>query len=201
MLRILPLILAGLLSVTPAFAETIEDYFRDLNSFEARFVQQLYNADRELEEESRGVIKIQRPDRFYLHYLQPYEQLYVADGNRLWSYDADLEQVIVKQQQNLLRDTPAMILSNPKTLHQQYHIQPRSGDTKLTWFRLVPKNSANQFDEIQLGFDASQIRVMALKDGFGRVTQLEFADIRRNPGFPDGTFQFTPPEGVDVVQQ
>jgi outer membrane lipoprotein carrier protein len=90
-------------------AQTIEDYFRNLDSFEARFIQRLYNAERELEEESHGLIKIQRPDRFYLQYLKPYELLYIADGSRLWSYDADLEQVIVKQQQNLLRDTPAMI--------------------------------------------------------------------------------------------
>jgi len=200
--RLLLLIIAGLMSWGNAqAAPSIEDYFSNLDSFEARFVQRLFNAEQELEEESSGVIKIQRPDRFYLQYREPYEQLYIADGRRLWSYDTDLEQVIVKQQKNLLRDTPAMILSNPENLQRQYHVaQSNSGDN-LTWFRLTPKSSENQFEEVQLGFDSEQIRIMELKDGFGRITRLEFDDIRRNPPFSAETFRFTPPAGVDVIEQ
>lgn len=201
MLRILTFLLTGILTATLAQAATIEGYFRNLDSFEARFVQRLFDADQALQDESRGVIKIQRPDRFYLHYRKPYELLYIADGNRLWSYDVDLEQVIVKKQQNLLRDTPAMILSNPQNLQRQYRIQQLDSDQGLTWFRLLPKSTENQFESIQLGFDTDQIRIMELKDSFGRITRLEFADIRRNPSFPAGIFSFTPPEGVDIVQQ
>lgn len=201
MLRTITLSLTGMLIASLAQAATIEDYFRNLDSFEARFVQRLFDADQTLQEESSGVIKIKRPDRFYLHYRKPYELLYIADGQRLWSYDADLEQVIVKKQRNLLRDTPAMILSDPENLQRQYGIKQLDNDQGLIWFRLLPKSTENQFESIQLGFDAKQIRIMELKDSFGRVTRLEFADIRRNPSFPAGTFHFTPPKGVDVVQQ
>ena len=200
--RLLLLIIAGLMSWANAqAAPAIEDYFSNLDSFEARFVQRLFNVEMELEEESSGVIKIQRPDRFYLQYRKPYEQLYIADGKQLWSYDADLEQIIVKQQKNLLRDTPAMILSDPQNLQRQYRIEQHRDDDGLTWFRLIPKSTENQFEEVQLGFDTQQIRVMELKDGFGRITRLEFDDIRRNPSFAAGTFRFTPPPGVDVIQQ
>lgn len=200
--RLLLLIIAGLMVWANAqAAPAIEDYFSNLDSFEARFMQRLFNAELELEEESRGVIKIKRPDRFYLKYTQPYEQLYIADGEHLWSYDADLEQIIVKQQKNLLRDTPAMILSNPGDLQRQYRIEPYTGEGKLSWFRLIPRSTENQFEEIQLGFDDEQIRIMELKDGFGRITRLEFDDIRRNPSFSAETFHFTPPPGVDVLRQ
>ncbi|MDZ7804514.1 outer membrane lipoprotein chaperone LolA [Thiohalophilus sp.] len=195
-------VMTGLLFSLPVqAAPTIEDYFGNLDSFEARFVQRLFSPEQELEEESHGIIKIKRPDRFYLKYTRPYEQLYVADGHRLWSYDADLEQIIVKQQENLLRDTPAMILSNPGNLQRQYRIEPYTDEGELNWFRLIPKSNENQFEEIQLGFDAEQIRIMELKDGFGRITRLEFDDIRRNPSFTAETFRFTPPPGVDVLEQ
>ena len=200
--RIFILIIGSLLLGTPLqAATTIEDYFSHLDSFEARFVQRLFSPEQELEEESHGIIKIKRPDRFYLKYTRPYEQIYVADGRRLWSYDADLEQVIVKAQQNLLRDTPAMILSDPGNLNKQYRIEHKSDESRLSWFRLVPKSNENQFEQIQLGFDSEQIRVMELTDSFGRITRLEFDDIRRNPSFSAQTFRFTPPEGVDVIEQ
>lgn len=198
---VLPVIASLVFSLSAQAAPAIEDYFGNLDSFEARFVQRLFNAEQELEEESSGVIKIQRPDRFYLQYREPYEQLYIADGKRLWSYDTDLEQIIVKQQHNLLRDTPAMILSDPQNLQRQYRIEQHRDDDELTWFRLTPKSAENQFEEVQLGFDTQQIRIMELKDGFGRITRLEFDDIRRNPSFSAETFRFTPPSGVDVIQQ
>lgn len=200
--RLLLLIIAGLMFWANAqAAPSIEDYFSNLDSFEARFVQRLFNEEQELEEESSGVIKIQRPDRFYLQYREPYEQLYIADGKKLWSYDTDLEQIIVKQQKNLLRDTPAMILSNPENLQRQYQIESGGKEDNLSWFHMKPKDAENQFESVQLGFDDEQIRVMELKDGFGRITRLEFDDIRRNPSFSAETFRFTPPEGVDVIEQ
>jgi outer membrane lipoprotein carrier protein len=188
-------------SIPVQAAPAIEDYFSNLDSFESQFIQRLFSPEQELEEESRGVIKIKRPDRFYLKYTQPYEQLYIADGRRLWSYDADLEQVIVKAQQNLLRDTPAMILSDPSNLHKQYRIESGTNESGLNWFQLTPRSNQNQFEQIQLGFDAEQIRVMELRDSFGRTTRLEFDDIRRNPSFSAQTFRFTPPAGVDVIEQ
>ncbi|MDY6979783.1 MAG: outer-membrane lipoprotein carrier protein LolA, partial [Pseudomonadota bacterium] len=86
-------------------------------------------------------------------------------------------------------------------LQRQYRIESYTDEGELNWFRLIPRSTENQFEEIQLGFDAEQIRTMELKDGFGRITRLEFDDIRRNPSFTASTFRFTPPPGVDVIQQ
>ncbi len=182
-------------------AQDIQQYFSDLQTFEARFTQRLFNADQELIEESSGRIQVKRPEMFRLEYRRPYEQVYVADGKQLWSYDADLEQVIVKPQKGLLHNTPAMILSNPKILDKEYRIKRQQTDDGLVWFRLIPKNPESNFDEIQLAFDQRQFRIMELKDGFGQITRLQFEDIKRNPSFKAGTFRFTPPKGVDVIKQ
>ncbi|MFO8023581.1 outer membrane lipoprotein chaperone LolA [Thiohalophilus sp.] len=198
---VISVIASMIFSAATQAAPSIEDYFSNLDSFEASFVQRLFSPEQELEEESHGIIKIKRPDRFYLEYTRPYEQLYIADGEKLWSYDVDLEQIIVKQQNDLLRDSPAMILSSPGDLQRQYRIQEYTDEGELSWFRLVPRSPENQFEEIQLGFDDEQIRIMELKDGFGRVTRLEFDDIRRNPTFSAETFRFTPPPGVDIIEQ
>ena len=178
---------------TAQAAPEINQYFSDLETFQARFTQRLFNAEQDLIEESRGTILVKRPNRFRLEYRQPYKQVYVADGQQLWSYDADLEQVIVKPQKGLLHNTPAMILSNPKILEREYH--------GLVWFQLKPKNPESNFDEIQLAFDQQQFRIMEMKDGFGQITRLQFDDIKRNPSFNNKTFQFTPPKGVDVIKQ
>lgn len=182
-------------------AQDIQQYFSDLQTFEARFTQRLFNADHDLIEESSGRIQVKRPEMFRLEYRRPYEQVYVADGKQLWSYDADLEQVIVKPQKGLLHNTPAMILSNPKILDKEYRIKRQQTDDGLVWFRLTPKNPESNFDEIQLAFDQRQFRIMELKDGFGQITRLQFEDIKRNPSFKAGTFRFTPPKGVDVIKQ
>lgn len=193
-----------MMSLSPVFAQSdnIDEYFAGLETFEAKFTQKLFNADQQLQEESYGLIKVKRPDQFRLEYNKPYLQVYVADGKQLWSYDADLEQVIVKPQQGILHNTPAMILSNPKSLNADYLITRQEGENDdLSWFELAPRNQESQFDSIQLAFDKDQIRIMELKDGFGQITRLEFQQMKKNPAFAASVFKFTPPKGVDVIKQ
>jgi outer membrane lipoprotein carrier protein len=200
--RVLLFVAATVMFCTSAqAAQDIHKYFSNLTTFEARFTQRLFNADQDMIEESRGRIQVKRPDKFRLEYTKPYKQVYVADGKQLWSYDADLEQVIVKSQKGLLHNTPAMILSNPNMLDKEYRIKHQKSDDGLVWFQLTPKAPGSNFDEIQLAFDQHQFRIMEMKDGFGQITRLQFQNIRRNPSFNAKTFRFTPPKGVDVIKQ
>jgi DNA-binding transcriptional LysR family regulator len=43
-------------------------------------------------QQSAGIFALQRPGKFRWSYEKPYKQLLVSDGNKLWSYDPDLNQ-------------------------------------------------------------------------------------------------------------
>ena len=182
-------------------AQSLETRFAGLDSFSAEFTQKLFDADQVMQEESSGVLRVQRPNRFNLEYRQPYYQLYIADGKELYFYDKDLEQVTVKSQEGMLENTPAMLLSNPSKLDQLYHVKPQGEEEGLFWYELIPKQEGGSFDRINLAFKNNELRIMELLDSFNQTTRLMFKNIQRNPDLNPKLFRFTPPKGVDVIRQ
>lgn len=180
-------------------AKPLKEYLGHVKSLSAKFEQHVYNEATQTPVISKGTIKVQSPDKFRLEYEKPYKQLYVADGNRLWSYDEDLEQVTVKAQKNLLANTPAIVLSNPSHLEEAYTVQQQETVNNVVWFHLAPKSPDSGFDHIRLGFAGKNLFVMELYDAFGQRTQLKFKELFYNSVIAKSQFIFVSPEGVDVI--
>ncbi|MBL1276238.1 MAG: outer membrane lipoprotein chaperone LolA [Ectothiorhodospiraceae bacterium] len=175
-------------------------FFAQKGGMRAEFVQTVEGAAFAQPDESRGTLLLQRPGKFRWDYKLPYPQLIIADGRQLWIYDVDLEQVIVKPLDAALGDTPALLLSNGGNVSERFEISPLLGrDDKLLWMLLVPKQADSGFKEIRLGFGPKHLLGMELVDGFDQITRLVFSDVEIGLTLPNDSFQFVPPEGVDVV--
>lgn len=184
-----------------SYASVLTDYLNKLHTLKATFVQSVYGTDNVVKQKSSGNIIVKNPDNFYLEYTEPYKLLYVADGKKLWSYDEDLEQVVVKDQGNLLVNTPAMLLGNPKQLTQAYRIENIGVINGWLWFELTPKKESNNFESVSLAFKNKELIAMEMRDNFGQTTRLEFQNVIKNPDVAKKVFKFIPPKGVDVVGQ
>jgi outer membrane lipoprotein carrier protein len=177
----------------------LERFLDGLNTMEAGFIQTLLDPRGELIEESRGSLLLSRPGRFRLQYTNPYEQLYVADGEKIWMYDRDLEQVTVKPQSDTLGSTPAMLLSNTEPLQDSFALTELGAHEGFQWLELKPLANDSNFDFVRLALEGDVLRAMEMVDGFGQTTRLYFETVKRNPELKQGTFDFTPPPGVDVI--
>jgi chaperone LolA len=102
-------------------ARLVAEFVNDMATLQGRFEQSLLAADGEVVERTRGTLEIQRPGQFRWAYTEPYEQILVADGLNIWSYDLDLAQVTVKPQHEALANTPAMLLSGAPDAMQQFN--------------------------------------------------------------------------------
>jgi outer membrane lipoprotein carrier protein len=136
---------------------------------------------------------------FHLQYQNPYEQLYVADGNNLWMYDRDLEQVTVKPQADALGSTPVLLLSTAEPLATNFEVRELGEHEGFYWLELNPKDPDSNFDFVKLAMDGETLRAMEMVDGFGQTTRLYFDPMVRNPTLDGDVFSFTPPPGVDVI--
>ncbi len=184
----------------PVYAENaVSKYFSGIKSFRVSFTQQSLNIENSTRNISNGFLVVQNPDKFYLEYTKPYKLIYVADGSKLWSYDEDLEQVIVKKQANLLVNTPAMILSQPQDIEKKYRVKLLSSEHQVTKYELTPIQKETTFESIVIGFIDGELKLMEMMDNFGQHTQLRFNTIEKNPELKANTFSFVPPEGVDVI--
>ncbi|MBI3561465.1 MAG: outer membrane lipoprotein chaperone LolA [Gammaproteobacteria bacterium] len=200
--RRLSMIILGL-AATTASATSLKNYLGDVTTLSAVFQQttqgEASGKQQPKPQTSVGRLVVQSPNKFRLEYDKPYKQIYVADGKRLWSYDADLEQVTVKLQKDLLANLPALVLSNPADLDRVYNVNQEAKVDNLEWFRLTPKGKDSSFESVRLGFGEGKLAVFEMRDSFGQVTRLTFTSMSYNPSVSARQFQFTPPAGVDVI--
>jgi outer membrane lipoprotein carrier protein len=181
--------------------DRLMDFFNNVQSMRAEFTQTVSEQGFADKETSHGVFQLLRPGRFRWDYEQPYQQNIIADGNRLWVYDVDMDQVIVKPLNLVLGQTPAVLLSGTASLTDRFYIQdvPSPDDQGLAWVELRPKDRESSYEKLLLGFSQQNIRAMELVDNFGQVTKLKFTHLERNPKIDPAIFQFQPPHGVDVI--
>ncbi|WP_165869138.1 outer membrane lipoprotein chaperone LolA [Thiogranum longum] len=180
-------------------ADPVSDYFSALKTFEAKFTQRVVDANGELIQESGGEVWISKPGRFRWNYTTPYHQIIVADGERLWNYDADLEQASVSPIDETLTSTPAMLLSGLRPLSEIMNTTAIGLAEDVAWFRLQPKGQDAAVETVRIGLHKGQLKVIEVRDNFGNQTRIRFSDIRLNQPLDEALFRLEFPPGTDVI--
>jgi len=177
----------------------MEAFSKGLNSVSGSFAQSVTDANDHRGDESRGTLALEAPRQFRWETLAPYQQTIVADGAHVWVYEPDLEQVSVRSQSAAEAHSPLTVLTDLSQLDSQFATSEAGTHDGLAWLRLTSKAKEPEFEYADLGLDATSLQRMRFKDQLGNLTEIRFADWKRNPSLPAGTFTFTPPKGVDVV--
>ncbi len=177
----------------------LQRFVDDVVTMSGRFEQSLIDADDQVVETSEGTFDIRRPGQFRWSYSTPYEQLLVADGLNVWSYDVDLAQVTVKSQSEVLPSTPALLLGGAKNVLDDFEIVDSFEDRGTNWVRLVPHNQDSGFNRVELGFTDGVLTRMIFSDNFEQTTLVAMHDVSLNEAMDSSLFRFSPPVGVDVV--
>jgi outer membrane lipoprotein carrier protein len=150
---------------------------------------------------STGTFVFARPGKFIWTYQKPYEQVLQADGEQLYIYDKDLNQVTVKKLGNALGSSPAAILFGSNDLEKNFALSEGGTRDGLEWLKAVPKAKDTSFEAIAIGLKNGQPEAMELTDNFGQVSTLAFRKFEKNPALGNTAFRFDVPKGADVVNQ
>ena len=196
---VVALLLVGLWTQTSAAADLIADYFSGLDTFQSGFAQTVTDSNGETVQEAQGRVWIERPGRFRWDYEAPYSQLIVADGERLWTYDEDLQQATVERVDEVLSSTPAMLLSGFRPLEEVMRWSETGTRDGKIWYRLDPKQQDAAVEEVQIAFEGGQLAVIEVRDGFGNLTRMLFSDIIRNQPIDPGRFRIELPPDTDII--
>ena len=181
--------------------EDFAKYTQGLKGLDGKFEQKVFEASGRMKEDSTGAVALSAPRLFRWEYVKPNPQLIVADGDHVWVYDPDLEQVTVRNQGSEETQSPLYVLIDPTDLDRRYALTDGGSHDGLKWIVLAPKHpdDESQFKQALLGFAGNDLKLMKLTDNLGQRTEIAFSDWKRNPVFAKGTFAFTPPKGVDIV--
>ena len=185
--------------VSSASLDRFHAFVRSTQSARADFSQKVYDRNRKLVQESSGSFAFQRPGRFRWTYAKPYPQVIVGDGDKVWIYDEDLNQVTVRKVARAIGSTPAALLAGSSDVEKGFELSEAGSAGGLEWLEARPRERESGFERIRLGFGVAGIEAMELVDPFGQTTVLRFSNLSRNPALEPSTFRFVPPKGADVL--
>jgi outer membrane lipoprotein carrier protein len=179
--------------------EQLESFIQDVETVEAGFEQNLYDADSEPLQKSIGSIALKRPGKFVWTYFSPEEQQIVADGERIWMYDKDLEQVTVNTISDRIAGTPLILLMRAAPLEDSFEIKELGSAEGINWVELTPKADSSDFEQMFIGLNTDGLAALELRDNFGQATQIIFTNFKAGVELSDSLFEFIVPDGVDVI--
>ena len=191
-----------LLATSVADAATLDRlraFVRDTQTARAQFTQTVSDNAGRVTQTASGEFLLERPGKFRWSVAKPYKQLLVGDGARVWVYDEDLNQVIVRRLSDALGATPAALLSGNQDVERAFTWKDLPAAGGLDWLAATPVSKETTFAEIRLGFDAKGLAALELQDAFGQRSVVRFTAFERNPKLAPDAFRFTPPPGADVI--
>ncbi|KQW35910.1 outer membrane lipoprotein chaperone LolA [Rhizobacter sp. Root404] len=184
--------------------DTLREFIRDVKSGRAQFTQTVTSPDGAKKKTSTGSFEFTRPNRFRFAYAKPFEQVIVADGQKVWIYDADLNQASSRKFSAALGATPAALLAGG-SLDKDFDLAPvpakDAAKDGLEWVSATPKSKEGSFKSVRVGFRGKELAAVEIVDAFDQRSLLQFSQFMAGAVIAPETFQFKPPPGADVVEQ
>lgn len=180
--------------------EQLSQLLNNIQTYRANFTQTILNPRGQILQTVNGKMTLQRPGHFRWEINSPNRQLLIADGQHIWFYDINLQQITIQKQKKADLDSPAALLSeSAKNLSQHFILYPLKTSQG---FILFPKNKNALFQSITLIFKKNLLYEMRLIDKLEQQTVINFSQAEFNPSIPASTFHFAIPrdKNIEIVK-
>ena len=192
--------------------DSLESFVKNVKTGRADFTQVVTSPAKEGQaprvKTSSGTFEFSRPSRFKFAYSKPFEQTIVADGQTLWLFDVDLNQVTARKQAQTLGSTPAALIAaapNLQALQADFTLADAPDVGGMQWVSATPKAKDGQLQTVRVGFLGSDktasLAALEIVDSFGQRSVLTFSKLEVNPRLSADAFDFKPPKGADLIRQ
>jgi len=190
------LLFSGLASA--AGIDQLKAFWANTQAAQGTFAQSVVAKSGRKPQNSTGIFMLARPGKLRWSYEKPYKLLLVADGEKLWTFDLDLNQVTIGKMDKTLGASPAALLTG-ESLDKHFTLTEAGRSDGLEIVDAVPKAADSTFARVRIGLSNNLPRLMEVQDNFGQATTLLFTQFQSNPALPADAFRFTPPKGADVI--
>ncbi len=171
--------------------------------FAARFHQTSTIASMDITDAAEGNLLIKRPDMMRWEYETPEKQLIVTDGESLWMYRPEDNQVMTGKAPSLFGNGKgAGFLTDIATVTEDFDVTVlKQEDPAVHRLRLIPKTQTLEVSDILLRITATDyvITQIATSNAYGDETVITLSDYAFGLDPRDDLFVFVPPEGAEVL--
>ena len=178
----------------------MQRHYRDTRSFSAKFSEEIATVGAP-KRKRQGTVSFRKPGRMRWEFQDPEKQTIVSDGETLYSYDPDLNQVVETPLEQALKSSSATsFLLGIGNIKRDFKAAFASPATPTGLVDLILDAKAGGY-KIEVGLDPKTYNLitLTLTDQLGDTTRIDFSDVHDNVELPDSIFAFKAPAGADIV--
>ena len=152
---------------------------------------------------SRGSLMFLRPGKMNWKYEAPKVQSFVSDGETVWYYEPEVNQVTVgKLSQSFDTQVPVSFLLGVGKIDESFDPVSRCKVKGYELLNLKPKGKQGNLKSFSLLVDGKTYLPAGAKmlDSSDTSTEFLFSELKVDNSISPEEFSFTPPEGVDIVK-
>jgi outer membrane lipoprotein carrier protein len=183
-----------------AVLDRLQKHYRDTRSFSAKFDEEIATVGAP-KRNRKGTVSFLKPGRMRWDFEEPEKQTIVSDGETVYSFDPDLNQVVETPLRQALKSSSATsFLLGIGNINRDFKAEfaKTATDSGLIDLKLDAKTGGYK---IEIGLDPKtyNLTTLTLTDQLGDVTKIDFSDVHNNVELAASTFAFKTPPGADVV--
>lgn len=184
-----------------AHGEPVETELRkllaDYDGFSANFAQQVKDTEDNVLMKAEGELVFKQPGQFRWQTYEPQQQLLLSNGESLWWYNPDLEEVSIYDAKQAVATTPfALLVSNRDETWNKFVI-----DKLESGYLIKPKDADNsQVQQLVIKFDGFTLTQMVITDRTQQTTSYTLSNQEFDKA-KTRHFTFTIPADVEVDDQ
>ncbi len=178
----------------------LQRHYSSTDSFEAKFEEEISTVGAPKRQRA-GTVSFRKPGRMRWDFKAPEAQTIVSDGETLYSFDPDLNQVVQTPLKQALKSSSATsFLLGMGNIDRDFKASFANTAAPDRLIQLTLDAKAGGYN-IQIGLDPKTYNLVTLRltDQLGDVTVVKFKDIQNNIALPTAMFAFKAPDGADVV--
>jgi len=144
-----------------------------------------------------------RPDKMRWEYEKPGRQTIITDGNTLWIYRPEDNQVMVGKAPSFFGDGKGFsFLSDIKRIQNKFSIiLEKKAENDYHVLKLLPREKTFDVSVIYLSVSKKTFDVVKIVtyNSYGDETRIELSNIQFKQKLDDSMFSFKIPQGVEVL--
>ena len=197
------LLVLGSLIATPSFADdsqALQDKLATLKSFKAQFSQNVTDPQGQAVMQGEGTIALKQPMMIRWQQTKPDDTLFVSNGDKTYYFDSFAEQVTIMDTHSLIDSTPFVLLTSKDPAQwEKYSVQATESGFSVT----PNKGVESQVEQLDITFEGNEqgLAKLVVTDNSGQLSSFSFNNAQVNTALDTSTFEFTPPEGVEIDDQ
>ena len=179
----------------------INEYLNEIHSLQASFKQSIFSPANEVIDYTEGSILLKKPGNIMWQFTVPSLKRITVHDQKISTYDANLNQVVIVPFSDRYQSSLANILLNNDSLMSYYQITSETSNNNVYSVILVQKESSNLFTKMKITVVEMLLTEIKLWDASGQSISISFDDIIQNAPLADSSFEFSIPKGADVFDQ